>query len=102
MDWNDRELNKLLNSPLGEVARDLGRRGARVETAAKQYASGQGGGPQVRTGRLRSSINWFLGVDGRGVYAQVGSAVPYAPFVEEGTSRSRAYPYLRPALAFAQ
>jgi phage gpG-like protein len=102
MDWNDRALAELLESPRGGIARELGLRGARVETAAKQFASGQGGGPQVRTGRLRSSINWFLGVDGRGVYAQVGSPVSYAAFVELGTSRSKPYPYLVPALAFVR
>jgi phage gpG-like protein len=111
------------------VAKELARRAIRVETAAKQFATGQGGGPHVRTGRLRSSISWRLGLDGQGLYAQIGSNVEYAAYVELGTDPheirprarqalfwegaahpvrvvfhpgTRPHPYLRPALAFAR
>jgi hypothetical protein len=97
--FNSLGLKELLAGP---VAKDLVRRAIRVEASAKYYATGQGGGPRVRTGRLRGSITWRLGVDALSPYADVGSAVLYAPYVELGTSRMPAYPYLRPALEAAR
>jgi phage gpG-like protein len=107
--------------------RDLARRAIRVEGAAKRNATGNhapganagaGGsgirttragasteglsGPNVITGRLRNSITWRLGEDEHGPYAEVGSAVEYAAYVELGTSRAPAYPFLRPALEAAR
>jgi HK97 gp10 family phage protein len=41
------------------------------------------------------------GRDGSGFYVQIGTNVSYAAFVEFGTSRMAAKPYLRPALAIA-
>jgi len=95
----------------GPVTRDLAKRAIKVESAAKHNASEPpqagpnsgskpGRGPAVRTGRLRGSITWTLGHDIT-PYADIGSAVFYAPFVELGTSRMQARPYLRPALAAA-
>lgn len=55
----------------------------------------------VQTGRLRASITHVPGRDGKGYYVDVGSNVEYAPFVEFGTSKQPAQPYLRPALAEA-
>lgn len=55
----------------------------------------------VDTGRLRSSIVHQVGKDDRGFYVDVGSNVVYAPFVEFGTFKQPAQPYLRPALAEA-
>jgi very-short-patch-repair endonuclease len=63
-----------------DTARMLARRAIRVESAAKQYATGVDGGPNVRTGRLRASITWRLGEDGESVYADVGSNVEYCVF----------------------
>lgn len=48
----------------------------------------------VDTGRLRNSITHTT--DGDSAY--VGTNVEYAPYVELGTSRTRAQPYLRPAV----
>ena len=48
----------------------------------------------VDTGNLRGSL--ATQKDGDGVI--VGTNVDYAPFVEYGTSRSSAQPYLRPAI----
>lgn len=100
-------LAALLQAETSPVARDLIRRAIRVETAAKLNASQPppsvpGHGPAVRTGRLRGSITWRLGRDLRGLYADIGSAVLYAPFVELGTSRMAARPFLRPALIAAE
>jgi HK97 gp10 family phage protein len=96
--WNDAEIRRLLDSPSGPVARDLLRRGLLVQAAAKNFATGYGGGPHVRTGRLRSSISTTLGADEAGVYCDVGSNVEYAGYVELGTVKMAARPYLRPAL----
>lgn len=105
--WDEAALHRLLNGPSGPVARDLARRAIRVESAAKINASHSppsvpGSGPAVRTGRLRSSISWRLGEDAIGLYAAVGSNVEYAGYVELGTPRAAARPYLRPALQAAR
>jgi HK97 gp10 family phage protein len=47
----------------------------------------------VDTGRLRNSISHE--VDGQDVY--IGSNVEYAPYVELGTARQKAQPFLKPA-----
>jgi Bacteriophage HK97-gp10, putative tail-component len=111
----------------GPVVQDLVKRALRVEAAAKGFATGQGGGPQVRTGRLRGSITWRVGVDSASPYVDVGTAVEYGIFVELGHRNSahaypiytpggrfsgrfgyvtdrptRPYPYLRPALQAAR
>ena len=49
----------------------------------------------VDTGRLRSSIRATIGGDG--LSAVVGTDVEYAPFVEHGTNRMQARPFLFPA-----
>jgi phage gpG-like protein len=94
-------LRELLRGPSGPVMRDLARLAVRVESSAKMHATGRPG-PKVRTGRLRGSITWRLGEDYLGPYADIGTAVHYAPFVELGTSRAPAYPFLRPALLAAR
>lgn len=96
--WNEAEYVSLTRGPHGAVARDLARRGVRIEAAAKSFATGNQGGPHVRTGRLRSSISWALGEDSLSLFVDVGSNVEYAAYVELGTSRAKPYPYLRPAL----
>ncbi len=90
-----------------------------VERQAKLNATGgghhTGGGPNVRTGRLRASIAIELGPKPY-TWARVGTNVKYAPFVEFGhsqkvgrfvpvnggfrlkNSRAPAYPFLEPAI----
>lgn len=53
----------------------------------------------VDTGRLRQSIGVQKIGDG---HYRVGTNVRYAPFVEFGTRRTRAQPFLRPALEKAR
>lgn len=106
------EVSGLHSLMLNEVGRDIARRAILVTSAAKQNASEPprdgpntgsvpGRGPAVRTGRLRNSIAWRMGVDAESIYADIGSAVLYAPYVELGTSRMEARPFLRPALDHA-
>lgn len=49
----------------------------------------------VDTGNLRASITHEVDTGGKAVY--IGTNVEYAPYVELGTSRQAAQPYLRPA-----
>lgn len=77
-----------------ETEADLVRVGLRVQSLARSYCP-------VDTGRLRSSIVMRKGRDGMGFYVEVGTSVSYAPFVEFGTSRRRAQPFLTPAIAQA-
>jgi HK97 gp10 family phage protein len=87
-------VRELLNSPEGPVAAEILKRGIRVERVAKKLCP-------VDTGRLRASITHALGRDSQSVYCDVGTDVVYAPYVEFGTSRQAAQPYLRPALGAA-
>lgn len=50
----------------------------------------------VDTGRLRNSITHQVYVNDKAVH--VGTNVEYAPYVELGTKRQKAQPYLRPAI----
>lgn len=50
----------------------------------------------VDTGTLRNSITHEVHPNEESVY--VGTNIEYAPYVEYGTSKSPAYPFLRPAL----
>lgn len=89
--FDDAAWDRLVSGPDSEVGKDLKRRANRVERAAKRAAP-------VDTGRLRSSITNELGAEGSDLVARIGTDVEYAAFVELGTSRAPAQPYLRPAL----
>jgi hypothetical protein len=102
--FHEAEIRELVKGP---VMGDLVRRAIRVTNQAKQNASQPppsvpGYGPSVRTGLLRGSITWRPGIDARGAYVDVGSAVEYAAFVELGTVYMEPRPYLRPALEAAR
>jgi len=101
--WNEAEYERLIRIP---IVADLVKRAIRVQTAAKTGWSAPpsqpGGKPAVRTNLLRGSIAWRIGTDAISPYVDVGSAVKYAIFVELGTKRMAARPYLRPALEAAR
>lgn len=99
--WNEGEFNDMLRDPNGPVGKDLQRRAFNVESRAKVNASGRPG-PNVQTGRLRSSITHEIVERQDGLVARIGSNVEYARYVEEGTDRAPAYPYLVPALEAAR
>lgn len=84
---NPAELYHMFNSPNGAVAKDLMKRGARVESRAKRNVSGIGGsGPKrVDTGHLRSSIKHQLVLRPEGLSVRIGTNVHYAIFVHNGT-----------------
>ena len=109
-DWDEAGLRRLLRGHHGAVARDLARRAVRVESEAKQNATGrgvagarnpEGRGPRVDTGRLRSSITWRIAEDSLGLYADIGTNVPYALPLETGLRNGATYPFLGPALSAA-
>lgn len=77
-----------------EVQKYCMQAGFMFEESAKYYASGNGGGPQVRTGNLRASIQTEPTEEGG---AEVSPHAEYAYYVEMGTAHSHAYPYMRPA-----
>lgn len=84
---NRAEVNRILRSPSGPVARDLIKRGTRVQSAArKNLGGGTGSGPKrVRTGLLRSTIfNDTVMVNGD-LRQRIGSRLRYAIWVHNGT-----------------
>ena len=85
-------MRELFESTRGPMAKDLLRRSTRIERTAKRLAP-------VDTGRLRASVTHALEEDVRGLVGVIGTDVEYAPYVELGTSRAGAQPFLRPALA---
>ena len=72
----------------GELDKTLEEMALKVEREAKRIVP-------VRTGRLRASIHHGKMED---LVYFVGSPVIYAPFVEYGTRKMAAKPYLRPAV----
>lgn len=82
----------LLTGPEGPVAVQLAAAGARVERRAKMLCP-------VDTGRLRSSVTHATFREDGMLTEHIGTDVEYAPYVELGTSKMPAQPFLRPALA---
>jgi len=83
----NRRLKKLSVSVPNELKKALQLSGVLVEGVAKRKSP-------VDTGRLRGSINSRV----ESGEAIIGTNVNYAPFVELGTWKMRAQPFLRPAL----
>ncbi len=89
---NPADIDDLLNGDDGPVAKDIARRAVMVERRAKQLCA-------VDTGRLRASVSHRLGRDSTSLFADIGTNVEYGPYVEFGTRRAPAQPFLVPALA---
>ena len=76
--------------------------GMTAESNAKQeitkavYDTPESKSGYVRTGRLRNSITY--GVDTAEPAVYIGTNVEYGPFVELGTSKMAARPFLKPAV----
>lgn len=77
------QLAALLSSPTGPVAKDLYRRGLKVQRKAKLNL--QRNPMRVDTGRLRSSIQVQLVMVGGKPVVRVGTNVFYALYVHDGT-----------------
>jgi hypothetical protein len=93
-------LNALLRSPGSNVAKELAKFGSKVESQAKQNASGRPG-PNVDTGRLRSSIGWHISIE-EDVTLYVGFGAYYGKYLELGWTTQNGtfvkYPFLGPAI----
>ena len=75
---------------VGNVATSLQSTVPQIERDAKLVCP-------VDTGNLRSSINTTVEANGNNVIATVGTNVEYAPFVEYGTKKMSARPFLIPS-----
>ena len=53
----------------------------------------------VDTGRLRASITHEVEGVGRGIQMVIGTNVEYAPYVEDGTTRQTAQPFIKPSIS---
>ena len=84
---SNREL--IENATSEAIARALEAIGLQCEGYAKMLCP-------VDTGNLRNSITHTVSADEQAVY--IGTNVEYAAYVEFGTSRMRAQPYLQPAV----
>lgn len=74
-------------------------RGNRRRAAARKYQpSSPGEPPRKRTGTLQKSIAHEIERRPGEVLARIGTKVGYGKFLEFGTRRMAARPYLRPAL----
>lgn len=89
--FDQRALDTLFLSPDGPSGKLLAKAAVKIERSAKRACA-------VDTGRLRSSVAHELGRDERGLVARIGTDVTYGIYVELGTRRMRAQPFLRPAL----
>lgn len=96
---NGSALNRLLRSPGGPVARDMIRRGRKVQSAARRRINS-------RTGALSRSIEVDIVIVGGTAGARIGTDLYYARFVHDGTgihgpSRRPIKPTRKKALAFS-
>ena len=78
-------------------ARTSVRAGTAMGKALNDIRAGAMTRAPVDTGALRNSVTTAISRDGNTIRGEVGPTVNYAGFVERGTSRQRAQPYLRPA-----
>jgi hypothetical protein len=74
----ENRLDKLLNSPDGEVGKYLSKVGDEIRTVARSRVG-------VRTNLLRSTIHKRHSRDPRGQYLLIGNDAPYAYYHHEGT-----------------
>lgn len=94
-------------SELDALAARLGQSGVRVgaraalvmRTGAMKMERSMKMKAAVDTGTMRSSVSTTMTGDGRStsITAEIGPTVDYAPFVELGTSRMEAQPFVGPA-----
>lgn len=93
------------SADMARLATDLSRAGVtgvvKARAAMGKALADIQAGAQTRvpvdTGNLRSSISHEVQAGGGGMRGEVGPTAEYGRFVEQGTSRMRAQPYLRPA-----
>lgn len=91
--WDNAEVYKLLQSPIGAVGLDLAKRARRVKNAAQRQVG-------KKTGALKLSISIDQRVTSYGQKASVGSKLPYALLHHEGSRPHVILPVTKKHLAF--
>jgi len=86
MGWTDAPPQAVIDAVLPRALRKVA---IVVQGNVLAYAEGS-----IRTGNLYGSINYKVHKD----YAEVGTPVEYAPYVEYGTRKMEAQPYMRPGM----
>lgn len=104
VDLNQAAIDAFCRGDAGVVA-DLTGKAERVTQQAKVLAPVSPHGSNGRpSGYLRSQVQWELGSDGDGLFADISTpaesvdGAPYGLFQEVGTSKMPAQPHIRPAL----
>lgn len=84
---NESQIDYILHSPVGPLARDLIKRGIKVQSKARRNLGGNtGSGPRrIDHGLLRASIATQLGTRGSELSMRVGTNVYYGLWVHDGT-----------------
>lgn len=82
---------EVLDTMKGAILRGLERCGMQAEGYAKDLCP-------VDTGNLRNSISHVVDTE-KADAAYIGTNVEYAPYVELGTAKQKAQPFLKPAAA---
>ena len=84
---NNVAMHHIFDSPTGPVARDLFKRGIRVQSRARKNLGGAtGSGPKrVDTGLLRSTVFNELVTNGPQLRVRIGTRVFYGIYVHDGT-----------------
>lgn len=96
---NKDEILEALGEQLGQGMIAIGmtaESNAKQEITKAVYDTPESKSGYVRTGRLRNSITYGVDTSEPAVY--VGTNVEYGPFVELGTSKMAARPFLKPAV----
>jgi HK97 gp10 family phage protein len=88
----DSDTKKAVNACALKVERDI------KANMTPNGPSSPGEAPAVDTGRLRASITHRVEMDSGEAVAYVGTNVKYAPYLEFGTSRMAARPFMVPAI----
>lgn len=91
--FRESEMRNLLESENGEVGRFLKLKGAQLVSLARANTP-------TRTGSLRNSIHMRHLRDSRGQYIKVGSPLPYAKAVHDGTKPRIIRPKNGPVIRF--
>ena len=94
--WDPNALKNLLRSPQGETARHVAHVCRDIEAEAKRLTNNVMVG--VITGRLSGSITHVVVQEAGEIVGYVGTRTEYAIYVELGTSRMPARPFLQTAL----
>ncbi len=109
--WQSWKADDLINATNEELAKRLNRAAIHLQNEIKKLLGVKGRkcnkatgersapdeSPRLECGQLRRSIAWE--VDKEKLVARVGTNLKYGKFLELGTSKMAARPFLRPALS---